>query len=58
MSFDGDEMERSELLWCGNGHVVGGLGVMVKEEQCEKVVELWRVSDGVMAVVFVLKRMC
>ena len=27
------------------------MGVMVKEEQCEKVVEVWRVSDRVMTLV-------
>ena len=45
---------RHKLWWSGNG--VGGVGVMVKEELCEKVVEVRRASDRVMTVV-VLKRM-
>ena len=35
--------ERLYKLWCSeNGHGVGGVGVMVKEELCEMVAwELW-----------------
>ena len=39
-------------LWCsGKGDGLGGVGVVVKEELCEKVVEVRRVSDRVMTVV-------
>ena len=45
-------------LWCsGNGVEVSGVGIMVKEELCEKVVEVRRLSNIVMAIV-VFKRMC
>ena len=40
------------LWWSGNG--VHGVGVMVKEELCEKVVEVGRVCDRVMTVVVVV----
>ena len=39
------------MLLCRKGDGVGGVGVMVKEELCEKVVEVRRVSDRVMNVV-------
>ena len=41
---------RYKLKWFGNRD--GGLGAMVKEDMCEKVVEVRRVSDKVMTVVF------
>ena len=31
---------RYELWWSGRGDGVGGVGVMVKEEPCEKLVEV------------------
>ena len=37
------------VVWKRDG--VGGVGVIVKEEQCEKVVEVRRVSDRVMTLV-------
>ena len=40
------------LLWSGEG--VGGVRMMV-EELCEEVVEVKRVSNGVMAIVFVFE---
>ena len=40
---------RYRLWWSGEG--VGGVVVMVKEELCEKMVEVRRVSDRVMTVV-------
>ena len=41
------------LCWTGEGDGVDGVGVMVKDELCEKVLEVRRVSDRVMtAVVF------
>ena len=48
----------NKLWWSGKGDGVGGMGVMVKEELCEKVVEVRRISDGVMSVGMVLLRMC
>ena len=47
---------RYELWWSGNADGVGGVGVMVKEEMCEKMIEVRRVSDSVDCCFF--KRMC
>ena len=44
---------RYGLWWSGKGDGVGGVGDMVKEELCEKVVEVRMVSDRVMSVVVV-----
>ena len=44
---------RYKLSWSGKGDGVGGVGVMVKEELCEKVVEVRIVSDRVMTLVVV-----
>ena len=51
--FAGGEMERRGMKgriykewWFGKEDGVGGVGVMVKEELCEKVVEVRRVSDS------------
>ena len=44
---------RYDLWWSGKGDGVGGVGVMVKEELCEKVVEVRRVSDRLMTVAVV-----
>ena len=54
---------RYKLWWSGIGDGVGGAGVMLKEELCEEVVDVRRVSDRVMtlAVVFeedVLRLIC
>ena len=43
-----------ELWWCGKGDG-DGVGVMVKEELCDKVVEVRRVSRRVMNVVVVFE---
>ena len=40
-----------KLWWSGRGDGVGGMGAMVKEELCETVVEVRRVSDRVMTAV-------
>ena len=40
-----------KLCWSGKGDGVGSVGVMVKEEMCEKVVEVRRVSDRVITLV-------
>ena len=42
---------RYKLWWSGKGDGVGGVGVMVKDELCEKVVEVRKVSHRVMTVV-------
>ena len=39
-----------KLRWSGKLDGVGGVGLMVMEELCEKVVEGRRVNDGVMTV--------
>ena len=44
---------RSKLWWSGKGDGAGIVGVMVKEELCEKVVR--RVSDRVMTVAVVFE---
>ena len=53
---------RYNLWWSGKWDGVGGVGAMVREELCEKVVEVRRVSHGVMTfVVFeedVLRLIC
>ena len=46
---------RYKLWWFGKGHVDGGVGVMVKDDLCEKVVDVGRVSDRVMTVVVVFE---
>ena len=46
---------RYKLLWSGKGDGVGGVGVMVKDGLCEKVVELRRVSERVMILVIVFE---
>ena len=42
---------RYTLWWSGKGDGFSGVGVMVNEELCEKVVEVRRVSDRVITVV-------
>ena len=47
---------RIYKMWCsGKGNGVGGVGVIVKEELCEKAVEARMVSDRVMTLVVVFK---
>ena len=41
---------RYKLWWSGIVDGVGGVGVMVKEELCEKVVDIRRVGEGVITV--------
>ena len=43
------------MLWWSGKESVCGVGVMVKEELRMEVVEVRRVSDGVMAVVLVFE---
>ena len=51
----GMEGRRFRLWSSGKGGGASGVGVMVKEELCVKVVEVRRVSDIVMAVVVVFE---
>ena len=46
----GKKGRRYKLWWSGKRDGVGGVGVMVKEELCEKVVEVRRVSDRAMTL--------
>ena len=50
-------MERKiyKFWWSAKGYRIGGVGVMVKEEVCEKVVNIRMVGDRVMAVVLVFE---
>ena len=48
--FFGVKGRRYKLWWCGNDDKVGGVGILVKEELCEKVVEVRRSCDRVMAI--------
>ena len=41
---------RYKLWWCGNDDKTGGVGILVKEELCENVVEVRRRCDRVMAI--------
>ena len=41
--------------WSENGDVFSGVGVMVKEHLCTKVVDVRMVSDGVMVIVLVVE---
>ena len=51
----GMKREKYMLWWSGKRDGVGGVGVMVKEELCEKVVEVRRVSNRVMTVVAIFE---
>ena len=43
---------RYKLWWSGKGDGIGGVGVMVKEELCEEVVQVRRVRVMTLVVVF------
>ena len=43
------EGRRYKLWLAGKVEAVGGVGVMVKDKLCEKMVEIRRISDRVMA---------
>ena len=49
--FMGVKGRRYKWWWSGNSDGTGGVGVLVKEELCEKVVEMRRKGDRVMTVV-------
>ena len=44
-----------ELCWCGNDDNTGGVGILVKEELCENVVEVRRRCDRVMVLELVFE---
>ena len=48
--FFGVKGRRCKLWWCGNDVKIGGEGILVKEELCEKVVEVRRRCDRVMTI--------
>ena len=48
--FFGVKGKRYKLWWCGNDDKTGGVGILVKEELCENVVEIRRRCDRVMAI--------
>ena len=43
------------MLWSGNIDEIGGVGILVKEELCKKVVEVRRKSDRIMAMMLVFE---
>ena len=54
--FVGVKGRRYKLWWSGNGNGTGGTGILVKEELCEKVIEVRRKSDRVMAMVLTFEK--
>lgn len=54
--FIGVQGRRYKLWWSGNDAGNGGVGILVKEELCESVLEVRRKSDRVMAMGFVFKQ--
>ena len=53
--FFGVKGKRYKLWWCGNDDKTGGVGILVKEELCEKAVEVRRRCDRVMAIELVFE---
>ena len=52
---------KYEMWWSDKADEVGGAGIMVMEELCEKMVEVRKLSERVMNVVFeedVLRLIC
>ena len=54
--FFGIKGRRYKPWWCGNDDKTGGVGILVKEELCENVVEVRRRCDRVMAIGLVFKK--
>ena len=54
--FFGVKGRRYKLRWCGNDDKIGGEGILIKEELCEKVVEVRRRCDRVMAIGLVFEK--
>ena len=53
--FMGVKGRRYKLWWSGNNDGTEGVGVLVKEELCEKIVEVQSKSNRVMTVVMALE---
>ena len=53
--FVGCRGRRYKLRWSENNHGTGGVGILVKKELCEKVVEVRKKSEKVMAMVLVFE---
>ena len=49
--FIGVKERRYKLWWAGTDSGTGGVGILIKEELCDKVVEVRRRNDRIMAVV-------
>ena len=49
------EGKRYKLWWSGKEDGVGGVGVVVNEELCQKVVRVRMMIDRMMAVVLILE---
>ena len=47
---------RYKLWWSKNSSGIGGVGILVKEELCEKVVDVRRKSNRVMVVVLAFRK--
>ena len=50
--FVGCRERRYKLGWSENNDGIGGIGILVKEELCKKIVEVRRKSDRVVALVW------
>ena len=47
---------RFKLWWSGNSSGIGRVGILVKEELCEKVIDVRRKSDRVMVAVLAFRK--
>ena len=43
--------QRYILRWSGNNSGIRGVRILVKEEECEKMADIWKKSDRVIVVV-------
>ena len=53
--FFGVKGRRHKLWWCGNDDKIGDVGILVKEELCEKLVVVRRRCDRVMTIKLVFE---
>ena len=53
--FVGCRGRKYKLWWSGNNDGIGRVGILMKEELCEKVVEVQRKSDRMTAMVLVFE---
>ena len=54
--FVGCRDRRYKLWWSGNNHGTEGVTILLKEELCEKVVEVRRKSERLMAMALVFEK--